>query len=388
MTGRPEIVLVDDEPRVTQSLEREIRLEAGDDAFTITSFNNPENSISYITEHQDTVFLVISDLRMPEMNGSELLIKLRQSCPELQTVLLTAYTDIDNIQRAVSASIQGLLFKPWTHESIIAEISKAHAARKLQEENRLLKRRIDDMLRSAGDFQQSLLALTIPESQRVSFDIAFRPHEEYHCGGDFYDIIECGDERYMTLLGDVTGHGPKPAMIAAMLSMAIHSVTNENPQLRTEPDLLLKKLNDYFCALLSCSPETLVALTAVFVDTKARSLAVATAGMPPVVHIRDGKPELISTPNRILGGFPDTPFYKTERFLNPGDVIFLATDGLVEVVQSSFHATDDAVAEIFTGRRNYRTDSIIERFREILPEKTFTDDVTVIAMTIEGTSGI
>jgi sigma-B regulation protein RsbU (phosphoserine phosphatase) len=254
MNGRPEIVLVDDEPRVTQSLEREIRLEAGDEAFTITSFNTPEISIPYIADHQDTVFLVISDLRMPEMNGSELLIRIRERCPELQTVLLTAYTDIDNIQRAVSASIQGLLFKPWTHESIIAEIHKAHAARKLQEENRLLKRRIDDMLRSAGDFQQSLLAQAVPESQRVSFDIAFQPHEEFHCGGDFYDVMDVGEERYMTLLGDVTGHGPKPAMIAAMLSMAIHSVTDENPKLKTEPDKLLKKLNDYFCTMLSARP--------------------------------------------------------------------------------------------------------------------------------------
>ncbi len=227
----------------------------------------------------------------------------------------------------------------------------------------------------------------MPESQRVSFDIAFQPHEEFHCGGDFYDVMDVGEERYMTLLGDVTGHGPKPAMIAAMLSMAIHSVTDENPKLKTEPDKLLKKLNDYFCTMLSCSPETLVALTAVFIDTRARTLSIATAGMPPVAHVRDGKAELISTPNRILGGFPDTPFYKTERFLNPGDTVILATDGLVEVVQDFYHAPNDRVEELLTGRPDYRAEGIIECFREILPGKTFTDDVTLIALTIKETSG-
>jgi len=383
MSERPEIVLVDDEPRVTQSLEREIRLESGDDAFTITSFNNPEMSIPYIMDHQDTVFLVISDLRMPEMNGSELLLRLRENCPEVQTVLLTAYTDIDNIQRAVSASIQGLLFKPWTHESIVAEIGKAHTARKLLEENRTLKRRIDEMLRSAGEFQQTLLAQTIPETDGVSFDITFRPHEEFHCGGDFYTIIDCGAERYMTILGDVTGHGPKPAMITAMLGMAIHSVTDENPNLKTSPDLLLKKLNDYFCTMLSCSPETLVALSAVFVDTKASTLSVATAGMPPVVHVRDGKPEFLSTPNRILGGFPDAPFYKTERFLKPGDTVVLYTDGLVEVVQSSHKTADEMMLRIFTDRGDYSTVSIVESCRENLPGNAFTDDSTMIAITID-----
>ena len=77
MSGIPEIVLVDDENRVTQSLEREIRMAFGSEEFRITRFENPEEAAAYTAPPPDNLFLVISDLRMPHMSGSELLAKVR-----------------------------------------------------------------------------------------------------------------------------------------------------------------------------------------------------------------------------------------------------------------------------------------------------------------------
>jgi sigma-B regulation protein RsbU (phosphoserine phosphatase) len=377
-----ELVIVDDEPRVTQSLEREIRLEFGIEAFLITSFNNPEEALSYIKTRKDNVFLVISDLRMPQMNGSELLVLIRKDCPDVQTVLLTAFTDIDNIQRAVSASIQGLLFKPWTRESITNEVEKARHLWTLKRENKILQRRVDEMLRDTGDFQKTLFAQSIPSSTTVAFDISFNPHEDFHCGGDFYKILEIESGRYLALLGDVTGHGPKSAMIAGMVLSALKTITDTDPALRKEPDHLMKRLNDQFCALLSNTPETLVGLAAVYVDMPGRVLSLATAGLPPVAHIRNGTPELLGTPNHMLGAFPDTPFYKTERFLLPGDRIIMSTDGLVESVPEFFHLSTELEIGILAQRADYSAESIVEDCRKLLPGATFTDDVTVLSLEI------
>lgn len=377
-----ELVIVDDEPRVTQSLEREIRLEFGAEAFQITSFNDPEGALAYIRTRKDAVFLVISDLRMPQMNGSELLVLIRKDCPDVQTVLLTAFTDIDNIQRAVSASIQGLLFKPWTRESITNEVEKARTLWSLKRENSTLRRRIDEMLRDAGDFQKALFAQSIPDSASVAFDISFNPHADFHCGGDFYNILEIDKGRYLALLGDVTGHGPKSAMIAGMVLSALKAITDADPSLRTKPDHLMKRLNDQFCGLLSCAPETLVSLAAVYVDTPGKVLSLATAGLPPVAHIRDGQPELLGTPNHMLGAFPDTPFYKTERFLTPGDRIVMSTDGLVESVPEFFHLSAELEIGILASRADYSAKAIVEDCRKLLPGAAFTDDVTVISLEI------
>ena len=382
MNEYPALVIVDDEKRVTQSLEREIRLEFGMEDFVIICFNNPLTALEYICDKRDQLFLVICDLRMPEMNGSEVLEKIRLSCPDVQTILLTAYTDLDNIQRAVSTTIQSLLFKPWTKESIVAEVRKALRIWKLGQENGLLKKRIDDMLRSAGDFQHLLFSQVIPESRNIDFSISFTPLDEFHCGGDFYDILDAKNGKYMVILGDVTGHGPKPAMIAVMIKTMLLPLTAADPTLLTAPDMLLKVLNDQLCTMLACSPETLIALSAVYLDPLGKILSIATAGLPPLVHIRNGSPELLRTPNHILGAFPGTLFYKTERILLPGDHIIFFTDGLTESVPAFSSISSDEYLQLFMHMEDYSASAIRETFRALIPGAAFTDDVTILSLTV------
>jgi len=377
------LIIVDDEERVTQSLEREIKLEFGSNAFEITTFTDPTEALSFIKENSDRIFLVISDLRMPEMNGSELLEKIRSANGDVQTILLTAYTDLDSIQRAISASIQSLIFKPWTKECLIGEITKAQRVWELKKENRLMANRIDGMLRSAGDFQQKLFSQVIPETGSISFSVSSTPLDEYHCGGDFYDILDAKNGRYMVLLGDVTGHGPKPAMIAVMLKTILKPLTDDDPSLLAAPDRLLKSLNDKLCALLSCTPETLIAVSAVYLDPVAKTLSIATAGLPPVLHIRNGVPELLRTPNRILGAFPDVPFYKTERALLPGDRVVFFTDGLVESVKDFHCLTTEEYLPLLTRCPDYSAEAIRDKFRPLIGGGTFSDDATVISLCVE-----
>jgi serine phosphatase RsbU (regulator of sigma subunit) len=384
MDTRPKIVIVDDEPKVTQSLEREIRLEFGDERFSVVCFNDPVEALPVIEANGGSIFLVISDLRMPGMNGGAFLAKVRDTCPEAQTMLLTAYTDIDSIQSAIAASIQNLLFKPWTRESITTEVSKALDVWTLRRENGLLRKRIDEMLESVGDFQKRLFSKDIPETSRFAFDISFTPHETFHCGGDFYDITKGGSEEedgdIMLILGDVLGHGPKSAMIAAMIKTAISFLMHNDPALRKAPDKMLTVLNGQLCAMLSSSPETLVAIAAVSINEKEKTLAVATAGCPPVIHVRAGMPEPLSTPNKVLGAIPDTVYYKTERFLAPGDRVILFTDGLTESVPRHFTMPAGDLLARFAKRDDYAADSIIADFRAHLPGQAFTDDATLISL--------
>jgi len=383
MSTKLQIILVDDEPKVTQSLEREIRLEFTDELFTVAAYNNPEHALQYVKENKDSVFLVISDLRMPEMNGAAFLTLVRESCPDAQTILLTAFTDIDSIQNAISASIQSLLFKPWSRESLVAEITKAKDIWELKKENAQLKTRIEDMLKSAGDFQQKLFSQAIPDVKGMKIDVNYSPFDMYHCGGDFYRIVDDGAGNIMIILGDVTGHGPKPAMIAGMIKVALDAIIDQNPVLRSTPDKLLTILNIRLCSMLSSTPETLVGLIALYINTKGRTLAVATAGLPPVIHIRDGSPELLITPNHMLGVFPETAYFKTERFLHPGDRIVIHTDGLTESVPAFFTLANEETTKQFTGRTDYGMETILGDFKALLPGAQFTDDVTVISLEIE-----
>ena len=145
----------------------------------------------------------------------------------------------------------------------------------------------------------------------------------------------------------------------------------------------LKSLNDKLCALLSCTPETLIAVSAVYLDPVAKTLSIATAGLPPVLHIRNGVPELLRTPNRILGAFPDVPFYKTERALLPGDRIVFFTDGLVESVKAFHCLTPEEYIPLLTRCHDYSAESISDKFRPLIAGGVFSDDATVISLCVE-----
>jgi len=380
MSGIPEIVLVDDENRVTQSLEREIRMAFGSEEFRITRFENPEEAAAYTAPPPDNLFLVISDLRMPHMSGSELLAKVRESAPEVQTILLTAYSDIENIQKAISASIQSLLFKPWTREALASEISKARDIWTIRKQNNTLTRRIEDMLRETGEFQAKLFSFDIPMTSEVEIDLAYQPMAEYGCGGDFCDFRTPAEGGLLVLLGDVTGHGTKSAMIAGMIKTGIDALFSAKPELMTKPDLLMNTMNAHFCKMLEASPETLIGLTALYVNASTKLLAVATAGMPALIHLRDGKPEALRTPNPMLGAFPKAEFYKTERVFLPGDRVLLHTDGLVESVPHFFTVSEELENTIVSKNMHRTAEALVEDFRMFIPENHFTDDVTLIAI--------
>lgn len=379
-----EIVIVDDEQGITTALAREIRLEFGDEVYKVSTFNNPLEVLPYLEEHRDRVFLTISDLRMPQMNGSELLERIRMQNPLVQTILLTAYTDMENIQRAISSNLQSLLMKPWKQESVVEEIKKAERLWVSNTEYTSLKSRLNRELRSAGEFQARLFSKGIPMDLANHISIAFTPLDEFHCGGDFYDIYTVEKNKYLIICGDVIGHGPKPAIISGILKTALETITETQAEALRDPATLLSELNVRFCRLVSGSPEVLAAMSAVYVDIAGQTLSIATAGLPPVIHIRNGKPELISTPNPVLGVMSEATYYRTERALLPGDVIILVTDGLTESEGAQFNVSLEAMYTLASGWRSYDALAIQDSFKHILPGKTFSDDATVISLKIPG----
>ncbi|TCW61408.1 hypothetical protein C5O22_06200 [Treponema sp. J25] len=380
MNTKYELVLVDDESRVTEALEREIRHIFGDERFSIKAFNDPLISAKYIADNRDSVFLVISDLRMPAMSGSELLTLVRKASPEIQTILLTAYTDIEDIQKAIMASIQSLLFKPWTRDSLETEIAKAYELWNIRRENTLLASRIDSMLKEAGEFQKRLFASTIPSISELQIEVSFIPFETFHCGGDFFEFRRLDDNNFFVILGDVAGHGLKSAMMAVMLKTAMDELIALEPGLPETPDLFLSSLNNYYCQLLRNEPEVLIDLVAVTISIEKKRLSVANAGMPSVIYVHQALPEFLSGGNPMLGAFIDAPFTQVEREFVPGDRLFLFTDGLIESVPHFFTMKGPEVISTLQTMPEQPIEDIVATFRSALPGGCFTDDVTLMSI--------
>jgi response regulator RpfG family c-di-GMP phosphodiesterase len=109
---RPVVVCVDDDRAVLSSLRRLLRGEP----YELVTTVSPAQALASLRRRP--VAVVISDERMPETSGSELLAEVRARWPWVGRVILTAYPGHDIMTRGLEAGVDFLLFKPWDAESL------------------------------------------------------------------------------------------------------------------------------------------------------------------------------------------------------------------------------------------------------------------------------
>ena len=114
--SKPAILTVDDDPEVLRAIARDLRQQYGD-RFRIVRADSGASAIEALEQlklRNETVALLLSDQRMPQMSGVEFIERATEMFPEAKRVLLTAYADTDAAIRAInSARLDYYLLKPW-----------------------------------------------------------------------------------------------------------------------------------------------------------------------------------------------------------------------------------------------------------------------------------
>ncbi len=127
------ILMVDDEPHVISSLKRALI----DDSYDIHTALSGAEGLDILKKHP--IKVVISDERMPEMNGAEFLSRVKIKYPDTIRMLLTGHTDLDAAIRAVNdGEIYRFFTKPWDDHELKLTILSALERYNLEEENRRL----------------------------------------------------------------------------------------------------------------------------------------------------------------------------------------------------------------------------------------------------------
>ncbi len=117
------ILVVDDEPVARQSLTDILRLEG----YTVNSVPNGQAAVEYVRTHP--VELMIVDLRMPGMDGLEVVQVVNQISPETEIVLLTAFGTTESAIQALRLRIHDYLLKPAPPAQVMNSIKKGLARR-------------------------------------------------------------------------------------------------------------------------------------------------------------------------------------------------------------------------------------------------------------------
>lgn len=118
-TPKPKIAFIDDEQRILRSLKMHFR--PTHDVFTTT---DPQALFDYVATNQ--VHVVVSDQRMPDIQGTEVLQKIKTISPHTIRILLTGYADLNAVVDSINeGEIYRYITKPWQNDELKLIINKA-----------------------------------------------------------------------------------------------------------------------------------------------------------------------------------------------------------------------------------------------------------------------
>ena len=128
------ILIVDDEPRVLDALEAILAAE-----FRVLRAGHGEEALACLAAEPD-VAVIVTDHRMPGMTGVELLRRSQERTPDAVRIVLTAYTDVDNLMEAINTGrIYHFVPKPWDPNELLLVVRRAAERWRLARENARLR---------------------------------------------------------------------------------------------------------------------------------------------------------------------------------------------------------------------------------------------------------
>ncbi len=137
MSTKGRIVVIDDEVNAAAALETLLR----DDGYDVAKANEARGGLLLLEKHEPDI--VLTDLRMPGMDGIELLTRIKEIRPETMVILMTAYGTVKTAVRAMKLGAEDYLGKPIDVEELEVVLQKTLEKKRLLEETHFLRARLE-----------------------------------------------------------------------------------------------------------------------------------------------------------------------------------------------------------------------------------------------------
>jgi sigma-B regulation protein RsbU (phosphoserine phosphatase) len=333
------ILVVDDEPGMLRAVERVLSQD-----HQVVATRLPLDALRIANEFRPE--LAIVDIRMPEVDGFELMAQLKARFPALDVILMTGSVDDldDKLVRAIRSPAFYFIQKPFDREVLRTLVERCIELRWRREEHRQNLKRLEAEMAEARAFQQSLLPQ--PESIVNRMAVCCRYAPSSWLGGDLCDYAAAPGGRTALLIADVSGHGVSAAMLTGVVKSAFHASHVD----AFDPLAVVQRVS---AGLAAFSSDRFVTLIAALVSPQERQLRYVNAGHPPLVLWGTREPLWLQSTGPLVS--PVLTGMTWEASVAPmlrSDHVLLLTDGVWELL-----ADED-------GRAEARLTSAIERVSE------------------------
>ncbi|HEY3971061.1 MAG TPA: GAF domain-containing SpoIIE family protein phosphatase, partial [Solirubrobacteraceae bacterium] len=239
--------------------------------------------------------------------------------------------------------------------------------------------------RIAQTLQQALLPESLPEIPGLEVQARYCAAGELNeVGGDFYDVFDYGTDReagrWMLVIGDVCGKGPRAAGVTALARHTLRAAAMSDQS----PPEMLETLHR---ALLRQPPGADLCTVCLVVAQRIGAethLTVALAGHPPPLLIdRDGQAQLIGRSGTLLGVLDPIEIVEIEAELRDGETLLLYTDGVTDAGRPNVELGEAGLIELCGHAPRLDLDELLQYVEDVALEHAklgLRDDLALLAL--------
>jgi CheY-like chemotaxis protein len=366
------ILVVDDEPGMLRAVDRILS-----DTYTVLGTTSSKEAVALAAEFLPE--LAILDIRMPEIDGFELMARLKGRLPQLDIILMTgSVNDLDGkLMRAIRSPAFYFIQKPFDRNVLKTLVERCLELRWRREEHRRYLEQLETQLAEARAFQQSLLPDRFVRFPRVSICSHYVPCSGV--GGDLYDYAATSSGETALLMADVSGHGLSAAMLTSVVKSGFHAARADGYQ----PLAVVHRISSSLAAFGS---ERFVTLFAALVSPLEKRLRYVNAGHPPaVVWGPGGLVWLGSTGPIISPAFPASTWLSETVPVDAGSRLLLYTDGVTDTLVNDDNDSRAPIAAAIDRSSQggiALLDTILADVNQKLDGRPQADDVTLMTATV------
>lgn len=330
------ILFADDDPAVSGFMDVILR-RAG---YTVVRASDGVEVMERV--RQSPPDLILLDVLMPRLDGLEVLRALRDNpdTSQIPVILLTQKTHVEDRVKGFESGADDYVPKPFEPQELLARIdSLLKRSEKVRALGPLMGvlgewfstqgiEQLGHELATAREIQFRLLPPSLPTLAGVEVGAIVAPTKSV--GGDFYDFIPMPNGVGFAV-GDVSGKG----IPAALLMVMVRSLLRATAWEVIAPEEIVERVNRFLHRDLPSSMFVTMVFGVIALGG-GRRLSLTNAGHVNPLLLRPGEPpQIIRTGGPVLGAFRDTKYPRQDIVLEPGDVVVVYTDGIVEAADPS-----------------------------------------------------
>ena len=247
------------------------------------------------------------------------------------------------------------------------------------------KERVATELTMANQIQESMLPSIFPAfPDRPEFDIFARMDPAKEVGGDFYDFFLVDEDHLCMVIADVSGKGVPAALFMMASKIIIQSVA----MMGNSPAEILKRTNDAICS--NNKMDMFVTVWLGILEISTGKLVASNAGHEYPYIARNGKFTLYKDKHSfVIGGMDGEEYSEYSLQLDPGDMLFTYTDGVVEANTDRKELFgNDRLTDVLNARTDPSCEELVEDVKDavdaFVDNAPQFDDCTMLAFRYNG----